>query len=80
YVVGDAMMEVDIALGAEPRLGAPRELFKRTSLGRALPFGWPPGYDVSALGDRFLVVEPLETRAATGGITVVENWTRAVPR
>ncbi|HEX5044842.1 MAG TPA: protein kinase, partial [Candidatus Polarisedimenticolaceae bacterium] len=47
YVVGDAMMEVDIALGAEPRLGAPRELFKRTSLGRALPFGWPPGYDVS---------------------------------
>ncbi|HEX4825850.1 MAG TPA: protein kinase [Candidatus Polarisedimenticolaceae bacterium] len=78
YVNADAMMEVDITLGAEPKLGAPRLLFKRTSLGRGLPFGWAPGFDVAPDGSKFLIVVPEDKPEEHGGIVVEENWTKAV--
>ena len=76
YVAGDSIMEVDIALGSEPKLGAPRELFVRQALGWSLFFGWAPGYDVSADGNRFVVVEPQGELKGSGGIVVEENWSR----
>jgi eukaryotic-like serine/threonine-protein kinase len=76
YVKGDAIMEVDVALGPEPRLGTPREIFKRKPLGWPLIFGWPPGFDVSPDGNRFVVVEAQDVAKASGGIVVEENWTK----
>jgi hypothetical protein len=42
-----------------------------------LVFGWPPGFDVSPDGNRFVVVEPQGNPRDLGGIVVEENWTRA---
>ncbi len=80
YVAGDSIMEVDIALGSEPKLGAPRELFVRKALGWSLFFGWAPGYDVSADGSRFVVVEPQGELKGSGGIIVEENWSRELAK
>ena len=76
YAVGDAIMEVDLALGAEPQLGAPRELFKRRPLGWGLIFGWPPGFDVSPDGSRFVIAEPQANAHDLSGIIVEENWSQ----
>jgi dipeptidyl aminopeptidase/acylaminoacyl peptidase len=76
YAIGESIMEVDIALGPEPKLGAPRELFARKPLGWGLVFGWPPGFDVSPQGDRFVIVEPQGSPRDLGGIVVEENWSR----
>jgi serine/threonine protein kinase/Tol biopolymer transport system component len=76
YTKGDAIMEVDVALGPEPRLGAPREVFTRKPLGWPLIFGWAPGFDVSPDGNRFVVVEAQGVAKASGGIVIEENWTK----
>jgi len=76
YVRGDTLMEVDVASGPEPRLGTPREIFTRKPLGWGLIFGWSPGYDVAADGNRFVVVEPQGASKDTGGIVIEENWTK----
>jgi Tol biopolymer transport system component len=77
YVKGNALVEVDVALGPEPNLGVPRELFVRRSLGRGLVFGWSPGFDIAPDGDRFLIVVSEDKQEKAGGIVVEENWTRA---
>ena len=77
YASGDSIMELDVALGAEPKLGAPHELFKRKPLGWGLIFGWPPGFDVSPDGRRFVIVEPQGNPRDLGGIVVEENWDKA---
>jgi eukaryotic-like serine/threonine-protein kinase len=74
YVRRETLMEVDVTLGPEIRLGAPRELFTRRALGWSLVFGFPPGYDVSPKGDRFVVIEPAGEPVELGNIRVVENW------
>ena len=76
YARGDTVMEVDVATGFEPKLGAPRELFTRKPLGFPLLFGWPPGFDVSADGKRFVIVESQGAASSRGGIIIEENWTR----
>jgi hypothetical protein len=68
-------MEVDVALGPEPRLGKPRALFTRKPLGWPLIFTWPPGFDVSAQGDKFVIVQALNDKQGESGIVVLENWT-----
>ena len=70
-------MEVDVAAGPEPRLGAPRELFTRKPLGWPLIFGWAPGFDVSADETRFVIVESQGSASRLGGIVIEENWTKA---
>ena len=74
YVHEDTIMEVDVSPGPEPRLGAPRAVFTRKSLGWPLIFGWPPGFDVSPQEDRFVVVQSLSNKQDLTGIMVVENW------
>jgi eukaryotic-like serine/threonine-protein kinase len=76
YVREDTLVEVDVATENELRLGAPRDLFKRKPLGWSLIFGWPAGFDVSADGQRFVVAEPVSSKADLGGIVLVENWYR----
>jgi len=74
YVRGDTIMEVDVTLHPDIRLGAPKELFTRRALGFSLVLGFPAGYDVSPKGDRFVVIEPAGGPIDLGNITVVENW------
>ena len=80
YARGEALMEVDLAAGPEPRLGAPREIFTRKPLGWPLIFGWPPGFDVSVgfMPSSFggVVVESEGNARDLGGIVVEENWTK----
>jgi eukaryotic-like serine/threonine-protein kinase len=77
YVHSDAVMEVEIGLNAaEPKLGIPRTVFVRKALGWSLVFGWPPGFDVSADGSRFVIPKAVDEKQDLGGITVVENWAR----
>jgi dipeptidyl aminopeptidase/acylaminoacyl peptidase len=80
YANGDTLMEVDVASGAEPKLGAPREIFTRRPLGWSLIFGWFPGFDVSDDGQRFVVAEPVDMKVERGGILVIENWAREFAR
>jgi len=77
YAHEDTIMEVDVAPGPDIRLGKPRALFTRKPLGWELVFGWPPGFDVSPQGDRFVFTEPMESQSPErGGIVVIENWLR----
>jgi hypothetical protein len=80
YARGDAIVEVDVASGPEPRLGAPREVFSRKPLGWQLIFGWAPGFDVSPDEKRFVIVESQGTAADLGGIMIEENWRNALPK
>jgi hypothetical protein len=74
YVQEETIMEVDLATHPQVRLGAPRIVLARKPLGWPLMFGWPPGFDVSAEGDRFVVAQPVGAEQDLGGIVVLENW------
>ncbi|HKQ98229.1 MAG TPA: hypothetical protein VJV75_10170, partial [Candidatus Polarisedimenticolia bacterium] len=76
YARGDDIMEVDVTLGAEPRLGTPRLVLSRKPLGWPLLLGWPPGFDVSHDGSRFLTAQSIEEDSRSTGIIVHENWRR----
>jgi Tol biopolymer transport system component len=80
YVHEDTIMEVDVTLGPEPRLGTPRPVFTRKPLGWTLIFGWTPGFDVSPQEDRFVIAQSLADKQDLGGIVVVENWSREFTR
>ncbi|HYV85139.1 MAG TPA: protein kinase [Patescibacteria group bacterium] len=75
FVQRETLMEVDVTLGPEPHLGKPRTLFTRKPLGWPLIFSWSPGFDVSAQGDKFVIVQALNDKQAEGGVVVLENWT-----
>jgi serine/threonine-protein kinase len=76
YVQGETLMEVDVTLLPELRLGTPRALFTRKPIGRSILFGWPPGFDVAADDSRFVFCQPIGEAPDMGGIVVVENWHR----
>jgi Tol biopolymer transport system component len=78
YRTGDKMMAVDIATQPGFAAGRPRMLFKRqyqpSPVMRA-------NYDVSADGQRFLMLKPSEqAQAATTQINVVLNWFEELKR
>ena len=76
YARGHDIMEVDVTLGPDPRLGKPRVVVSRKPLGWPLINSWPPGFDVAADGSRFLVVQPIQSDETASGIIVHENWLR----
>jgi len=80
YVQGESLMEVDVATDPVLRLGTPRALFSRKPLGWGLIFGWPPGFDVSPQGDRFVISQPVGEEPEENGIVVLENWSREFAR
>ena len=73
YVAGKWLMAVSVT--TEPEfsiIGAPRKLFESSGLPpRATSF---QNYDVSADGQRFVVIEPVETNETDPMVRVVENW------
>jgi eukaryotic-like serine/threonine-protein kinase len=74
YVVGEAIMEVDVSAKPSFSLGKPREVLKRQPLGWPILFGWPPGFDVSKDGQRFLVLQAEGGQKSATGFVVVESW------
>ncbi len=69
YVEGTTLMAVSVSTEQSFTLGQPHALFESSDLFR----GW---YDVSADGERFLMVAPLEEGEETAPprIRVVQNW------
>ena len=78
YRVGDKMMAVDVAT-APFSMGKPHELFERRYLPNTNGYA-RPNYDVSADGQRFLMVKPVEERDEPTQINVVLNWTEELKR
>jgi Tol biopolymer transport system component/predicted Ser/Thr protein kinase len=73
YRNGDKMMAVDISSESGFSAGTPRMLFEGAYLPTPLT---TPNYDVSADGQRFLMLKPVEeSQAAPTQINVVLNWT-----
>jgi hypothetical protein len=71
YRSGDKMMAVDIATQPSFTAGRPRMLFQ----GQYEPSPFTaPNYDVSADGQRFLMVKASEQEQAATQIDVVLNW------
>ena len=71
YTSGHRFMVVDVYLAAGFATSTPRELFEARS---ERPPGPLPNYDVSADGQRFLMVKGSEPEDATSRIHVVLNW------
>ena len=75
YVEGQgALMAVPVATEPGFTLGQPQQLFETPDLVR---LGGAPQYDVSADGQRFITIAPVEDgdeEAAPPTIRVVENW------
>jgi Tol biopolymer transport system component len=77
YATGDKIMVVQVTTTPVLDLGVPRELLSRELIGTAMPFDWVDGFDVTADGQRFLIVQSADTEAASpvpAGITVVQSW------
>ncbi len=74
YVEGDTLMAVSVSTESALTLGQPQRLFEAP--GFALTGGGAVGgYDVSADGERFLTVAPVEgADAAPPTIRIVQNW------
>jgi serine/threonine-protein kinase len=75
YRTGNTMMAVDIATTPEMKISAPHLLFERRyAFGSAQTI---PNYDVSADGQRFLMVKD---ESSSGRINIVLNWFEELKR
>jgi Tol biopolymer transport system component len=66
FVAGNELMEIPVTTGASPSLGRPQALFTWEFAAR--------GYDVTADGREFIMVEETDPGALGAQIVVVENW------
>jgi Tol biopolymer transport system component len=71
YRTGDAMMAVDVETTPTFSAGKPRRLFEKP-FERSIAF-WP-NYDVSADGQRLLMIKNVDQTAAPNRLSVVLNW------
>jgi Tol biopolymer transport system component len=71
YRTGDKMMAVDISMQSSFSAGKPRVLFSGPYIPTPLV---SPNYDVSADGQRFLMIKPVEQQQAPTQINIVLNW------
>jgi len=70
YARDHDILEVDVASGAEPRLGMPKKLFTRKRhFGSGIS-----GFDVTADGQRFVVFQNAGEQEFAPTIAVIENW------
>ena len=78
YRSGDKMMAVDISTQPSFAAGKPHMLFEGSYAPTPLTF---PNYDVSADGQRFLMLKPAgQAQAAATHINVVLNWFEELKR
>jgi Tol biopolymer transport system component len=79
YRSGDKMMAVDVELQPTFTVGKPRVLFQGEYFASVFPFTGT-AYDVSADGQRFLMVKQTEQTAAAVQMNVVVNWFEELKR
>ena len=73
YLERGTLMAISVSGESAPTLGQPQPLFE--ALGLTMTGAGPGGYDVSADGQRFLTVAPVEgADAAPPKIRLVQNW------
>ena len=77
YRASSRMMRVPIQTSPELIVGKPEELFAGAYHGFA---DGPPNYDVSADGQRFLMVKPGDQERAAAAIHIVLDWFEALKR
>ncbi|UCF38968.1 MAG: protein kinase [Acidobacteriota bacterium] len=69
FVQGDTLFSVSVSSGQDFKVGNPEPLFKHDYL----HFDGGPQYDVSADGQRFVVIEPTDQQEQSV-IRLVQNW------
>jgi serine/threonine-protein kinase len=74
YAKDNDIMAVDVTLGTSPALGTPRLVFTRPALSVPTLVSWPPGFDVTGDGERFLYFRDLLTGVTEQDVIVVQNW------
>ena len=74
YRVGNQMIAVDVAVGADVTLSQPRQLFEQRYVFQNISLA---NYDVSPDGQRFVMVKD---EAGSGRLNVVLNWTEELKR
>lgn len=79
YRSGNRMMAVDVELQPTFTVGKPRMLFQGEYFASVFPFTGT-AYDVSADGQRFLMVKQTEQTAAAVQMNVVVNWFEELKR
>jgi Tol biopolymer transport system component len=77
YRNGDKMMAVDITTQPAFSAGKPKMLFEGPYTPSSPNFSY---YDVSADGQRFLMLKPVEQAQGVTQINVVQNWTEELKR
>jgi len=55
-------------------VGKPQKLFSRPENDDRQPFGWPPTFDVTADGERFLVMDPVVSEETQPSIAIIPGW------
>jgi Tol biopolymer transport system component len=73
YTTRDAMFVVDVSTTSGLTLSTPRELFQRPMINWSTR--WADGFDMTADGQRFIMLQQVRDKNATPpAIVVVQNW------
>ena len=74
YAAGEDLMVVAVKTKPSLSMGQPKKLFTRRLAHADRPEGLYDSYDVSADGQRFVLLETVEEKPATQKLTVIQNW------
>jgi hypothetical protein len=74
FVSGNDLMAVHVQTKPSLVLGQPQKLFSRRLVGADRPEGLYDSYDVSADGQRFVMLQSDEQQTTSQKLTVIQNW------
>ena len=74
YAAGEDLMAVSVKTKPSLSIGQPKKLFARSLAHADRPEGLFDSYDVSADGQRFVLLQTVEEKPATQKLTVIQNW------
>ncbi len=74
FVTGNDLMAVHAQTKPSLILGQPQKLFSRRPVAADRPEGLYDSYDVSADGQRFVMLQSEEQQSPSQKLTVIQNW------
>ena len=74
YAAAEDLMVVAVKTNPSLSMGQPQKLFSRRLAQADRPEGLYDSYDVSADGQRFVLLQTVEEKPATQKLTVIQNW------
>ena len=74
FVAGNDLMAVPVRTKPSLVLGQPQKLFARQPIHADRPYGLYDGYDVTADGQHFVMLQSAEQQTINQTLTVVQNW------